>query len=52
MEWYVNRDAIASYIQAIFIDGDYQNDWLTHMTPIVARYMLEYGMTLAAALGF
>ena len=52
MEWYFNRDAIAHYIQHVVRDGDYGNDWLTHMTPIVAAFMRNYGMALAASLGF
>jgi DNA-binding phage protein len=52
MEWYANRDAIAAYMQAIYVDGDWLNDWLTHMTPIVAAFMRNYGMSLAASLGF
>lgn len=52
MAWYENREAIANYIQAIFVDGDWANDWLTHMTPIVAAFMRDYGQNLAASLGF
>jgi hypothetical protein len=52
MEWFKYSDIIAKYIQAIYRDGDYGNDWLTHMSPQLAAFMRDYGMMLAASLGF
>lgn len=43
--------ALVHYFTAILVDGDYLNDWLTHL-PVVIRPLVEMlGMALAAVLG-
>ena len=40
------------YLTLVFIDGDYANDWLTHMPDDVATLMYQAGQLIALALGW
>jgi hypothetical protein len=40
------------YIIAVCVDGDWMNDWLTHMPVWQADLMQEVGRLLALAIGF
>jgi hypothetical protein len=43
-------DAVVLYLQAVAEDGDWLNDWLTHMPTWLARIMEVIGRWLAKAL--
>lgn len=40
-------NAIYNYFAAIIEDGDYLNDWLTHLPMVVGHIVLQIGMFLA-----
>jgi len=43
------RDAIAHYLDHVYDDGDYLNDWLTHVRPPVADALQALGQAITAA---
>lgn len=43
--------AFLLYLAAVADDGDYQNDFLTHLPELVQPYVLALGYLLAAILG-
>ncbi len=45
-------EAIHNYILAILDDGDWLNDWLTHVPAGLSRLLMLFGQVLANALGF
>lgn len=36
-------DTLIAYLAAILADGDYTNDWLTHLPHIIRPYVLFVG---------
>jgi hypothetical protein len=44
--------ALILYVVAILEDGDFQNDWLTHLPPWSADAVATAGQALAVALGY
>ena len=45
-------NAISQYVAAVLVDGDYLNDFLTHIPECGAGTVQAVGMILAALLGF
>lgn len=44
-------DAIARYFAAVWEDGDWLNDWLTHMPGWIADVVMRVGIAIAHAFG-
>ncbi len=42
-------DAIHAYFAYILLDGDYLNDWLTHIPSFLRAFLLVVGQLLAVA---
>ena len=43
--------SIVCYLLAVATDGDYLNDWLTHVDHETASYLERLGRLIAVALG-
>jgi hypothetical protein len=43
--------AFLAYLAAVLDDGDYLNDWLTHLPAIVRPVVLALGQLIAAVAG-
>ena len=39
------------YLVVVLVDGDTANDWLTHMSPVVADIMFGIGEALVMVMG-
>lgn len=44
-------DAIARYFLCILQDGDFYNDWLTHLPEVVRPFVLFLGYVLSLIIG-
>lgn len=43
--------ALFNYLMAVAIDGDYQNDWLTHLPMVLRADAISLGRAIAYMLG-
>jgi hypothetical protein len=49
--WYDYSVAVRLYLAAVVADGDYQNDWLTHLPHAIRPIWRTIGYLLALLLG-
>lgn len=49
----MTTDPLTRYIQAVLSDGDYLNDWLTHLVlpPAMYHFIVYFGWFLARLTG-
>jgi hypothetical protein len=49
IDWAATAYAIYQYIQFVRMDGDWLNDWLSHIPELLRPYYMAAGQAIAAA---
>jgi hypothetical protein len=47
-----NLISMIKYFAAIVVDGDYLNDWVTHLPEVIRPDIIEMGQALAQMFGY
>jgi hypothetical protein len=42
---------ILRYLLVVVVEGDWANDWLTHLDPSIAPTVMEFGKLIAQSIG-